>query len=36
MSQRVPVVPVVVFVAVSFAGAWLVVLPLWLARAVFL
>ena len=33
MSQRVPVVPVVVFVAVSFAGAWLVVLPLWLAPA---
>lgn len=33
MSQRVPVVPVVVFVAVSFAGAWLVVLPLWLDPA---
>ena len=28
-----PVVPVVVFVAVSFAGAWLVVLPLWLDPA---
>ena len=33
MTQRVPVVPVVVFVAVSFAGAWLVVLPLWLDPA---
>ncbi|GAA1963637.1 CPBP family intramembrane glutamic endopeptidase [Microbacterium aquimaris] len=33
MTQRVPVVPVVVFVAVSFAGAWLVVSPLWLDPA---
>ncbi len=29
MSARLPVVPILVFIAVAFGLAWLVVLPLW-------